>query len=363
MRVLTVNPGSSSLKVSLIGEGDRLLAAEELDGPEADLDDFLRAHPERDAMALRLVHGGDRFVEPVLVSERVEEELLPLAELDRLHMPQALQLLHRLRRRSPSTPLVACFDTAFHSGMPEAARTFAVPRRWRAELGIRRYGFHGLSHAWAARRSAELLGVPQERLRLVSCHIGSGASLAAIRGGRSVATTMGLTPLDGLVMATRPGALDPGVLLRVLRHGGLSLDQLESELEQDSGLRGLSGVDRGDLRLVLEGEARGEPRCALAMEVYLERLCQSIAAMAASLQGLEAIAFTGGAGFRSPELRLRAGERLAFLGVAVDPLANQDPDRDLEIGAASAPVRLLKIEAREDLEMARAVHALLASNS
>ncbi len=357
MRILTVNPGSSSLKLSLLGDGDEILGEAEEDSPEAGLERFLEAQPEPDAVALRLVHGGPRFLGPTLVDERVRAELEPLVELAPLHLPAALRLLDRTRRLLPGRPLVACFDTSFHATLPEPARTFAVPWSWSTGLGIRRYGFHGLSHAYVSRRAPELLGGPAGRL--VSCHLGSGASLAAIREGRSEATTMGLTPLDGLVMATRPGSLDPGVLLRVLRHGGLDPDRLEEALDRESGLAGISGVAGGDLRQVLAGAARGEPRCTLAADVYFLRLAQEVAAMGAALEGLDTLVFTGGAGAGSAELRLRCCRRLGFLGVAIDDHLNQAGEGDREITAPGSRVRTLVLRAREELEMARQAREVL----
>jgi acetate kinase len=262
----------------------------------------------------------------------------------------------------PAVPSVACFDTAFHATIPAAAATFALPEEWRARWSLRRYGFHGLSHAYASRRAAELLGRDVGSLRLVTCHLGAGASLAAIRGGRSVDTTMGFTmgftPLDGLVMATRSGTVDPGLVLWLEEHARMPAAELASALEHRSGLYGLAGT--ADMRETLLRAAAGDTRAELARETYLHRLRASIAGMAAAMDGLDAIVFTGGVGESSAEIRQRAMDGLGFLGVAVDPTSNDEGAGDREIGAPAAVVRALVIAAREDIEIARQVRATLS---
>jgi acetate kinase len=259
---------------------------------------------------------------------------------------------------------VACFDTAFHVTMPAEASTYALPEAWR-DLGLRHFGFHGLSHAWASRRAAEVIGTPPESLRLVTAHIGSGASLAAVAGGRSVDTTMGFTPLDGLVMATRAGSVDPGVLLWVLRHEHVSVDELEEVLDRRSGLLGLSGSS-GDLRRVLADADRGDERSQLAYGVYLHRLRAMVAAMVAAMGGIDGLVFTGGAGEGSARLRRDVCAGLGFLGIAIDEHRNDasvdDGGDRLVSGPRTAPV-VLVVEAREDLEIARHVRSLLAPDS
>jgi acetate kinase len=257
-------------------------------------------------------------------------------------------------------PAVACFDTAFHATLPAEAATYALPAEWRRRWGLRRFGFHGLSHAWAAQRVSELLGAESDDLRLVVAHLGAGASLAAIRGGRPVDTTMGFTPLDGLVMASRSGAVDPGLLLWVQRHGGLDADATEQALETRSGLLGLSERS-ADLREVFAGLDAGDERCRLALDVYVHRLAAAVASMAAALGGLDALAFTAGVGERSPRLRALAARRLVFLGVELDPSANDAATPDAVISPRGARVTTLVIGAREDLEIARQVRALTAS--
>jgi acetate kinase len=257
----------------------------------------------------------------------------------------------------PAVPAVACFDTAFHATIAAAAATFALPEEWRTRWSLRRYGFHGLSYSYAARRAAEILGRDDGELRLVACHLGAGASLAAIRGGSSVDTTMGFTPLDGLVMATRSGSVDPGLVLWLEEHVHMPPAELAAALEYRSGLYGLAGT--ADMPDLLSRAAGGDPRAELAREVYLHRLRGSIAAMAAALNGLDAIVFTGGVGENSAEIRRRALDGLGFLGVAADPASNDSGTGDREIGAPAAAVRALVIGAREDLEIARQVRATL----
>jgi acetate kinase len=364
VRVLVVNAGSSSIKLSLIGPSEETLAETELAAPHATLDrDAIQdalASPTfatADAVAHRIVHGGDRFANAVAIDPKVRAALEELIDLAPLHQPKSLAALDAVSREVPDLPAVACFDTAFHATLPPAARTYALPAAWREGLGLRRYGFHGLSHAYVARRTPGLLGRPEAGLRLVSCHLGSGASLCAIGNGRSVDTTMGFTPLEGLVMATRSGSVDPGGLLWLMEHANLAERDLAHALEHESGLLGLAGTP--DMRAVLERAAAGDPNSVLAREVYLHRLRSAIAAMAAALGGLDALVFTGGVGERSAEIRARASEGLGFLGLAIDVERNRDPGEASELSAAGAAVRIFVLRAREDLEMARQARAVL----
>jgi acetate kinase len=252
----------------------------------------------------------------------------------------------------PDVPAVGCFDTAFHATIPPAAATYPVPLEWRERYGIRRYGFHGLSHAYCSRRAAELLGRPLDELRIVTCHLGAGASLTAVAGGRSVDTTMGFTPLEGLMMATRSGTVDPGLVLWLEEHEGLSPHEVSTVLEQRSGFVGLAGT--ADIRDVEDRAIAGEPDAQLALDVFVHRLVTGIGAMSASAGGLDVLVFTGGVGERSPIIRQMAAERLAYLGVAVDDTANEAGEPDSDVTSASgATVRTLVIAAREDLQIAR----------
>jgi len=377
VRVLVVNAGSSSLKLTLLGGDDTTLAAHELATPGARLDpDDVRAAlrsslGEADAVGHRIVHGGERFRAAVPIDAAVRAALGELVDLAPLHQPKSLAALDAVTAALPGVPAAACFDTGFHATLPPAAFTYALPASWRERWGLRRYGFHGLSHAWVARRAPQLLACTQggERdaagLRIVSCHLGAGASLCAIADGRSQDTTMGFTPLEGLVMATRSGSVDPGMLLWLAEREGLSAAELADALEHRSGLLGLSGTadmrellaraDAGDASEV--GEVGGRARAAL--DVYLHRLRAGIAAMTAALGGIDALVFTGGVGERAYEVRARAAAGLEFLGVAVDDARNRDAVADVEIGAAGAAVRTLVLRAREDLEIARQVRATL----
>ena len=364
--MLVVNAGSSSLKLSLLdGSGDETLASRELSAPRAVVDaDELRAAlgggdglGKADAVGHRIVHGGSQFRSAVVVDSDVRRALGELVDLAPLHQPKSLAALDAVSAALPGVPAVACFDTAFHATLPEAAFTYALPGSWVGRWGVRRFGFHGLSHAWIARRAPELLGVSVDGLRIVSCHLGAGASLCAIAGGRSVDPTMGFTPLEGLVMATRSGSVDPGLLLWLLARGDVSADDMGHALEHESGLVGLAGT--ADMREVLARAGSGDTVAQLALDVYLHRLRGLIASMAASLGGLDVLAFTGGVGENNAEIRADTDGGLAFLGVSVDPARNASVDGDGEISGAGAAVRTVVIRAREDLEIARQVRSVL----
>jgi acetate kinase len=265
-----------------------------------------------------------------------------------------------VERLLPDVTAVAVFDTEFHATIPAYAATYALPREWNREWGLRRYGFHGISHAYAARRAAEIVGRPTEGLRLVTCHLGAGASVAAVVDGRSVDTTMGFTPLEGLVMATRSGTVDPGLLLWLQRHGDVDADRLEDVLQHRSGLAGLSGTS-GDMREVLAARAAGDGDASLAFDVYVHALRRSIAAMTASAGGLDVLVFTGGVGEHSPQVRAETCGGLAHLGVELEPSDNDAAQGDADITAAAASVRTVVVTAAEDAEIARQVEALLAA--
>ena len=355
MRVLVVNVGSSSVKVSLVGPDGGALATRDVEGGGGDAFATLgELGAGADAVGHRIVHGGPRLTDAVRVDTGVIAELRALVPLAPLHQPRAIEGIEAAQRALPAIPQVACFDTAFHATMPLEARTYAVPREWREDLGIRRYGFHGLSHAHVARRAAEMTGGVR---RLVSCHLGAGASLAAIRDGVGVDTTMGFTPLAGLVMATRSGTVDPGALLWLLTNAGMSAETVWDALEQRSGFTALAGT--ADMRAVRARAEAGDRVARDALDVHAHRLAQLVAAMAASLGGIDTLAFTGGAGEHDAALRAEMGERLSFLGVAVDAGRNAEARGDTDVTAAGARVRTLVVVAREDVEVARQVRALL----
>jgi acetate kinase len=310
-----------------------------------------------DAVGHRIVHGGTRFTAPTVIDDEARSALGELVDLAPLHQPKSLEAVDAVTEVLPEVPAVACFDTAFHAQMPPAAATYALPAAWRERWGLRRFGFHGLSHSYASRRAADLLGRPLEELRLVTCHLGAGASVTAVAAGRSVATTMGFTPLEGLVMATRCGSVDPGLLLWLLEHTSLSERELASALEHDSGLLALAGT--ADMREILRRAAELDAAAVLAIEVYVHHLRAAIASMAATLGGLDALVFTGGVGERAPKIRAAACERLAFVGLAIDPDANEVSGSDVEITRRDARVATLVVQAREDLEIARLVESAL----
>ncbi len=362
MQLLVVNAGSSSLKLRLLdGEDSVVAAADRSWTAPADmaavLGSFIEENPRFSAVGHRVVHGGAAFRQPIILDEDVDSTLDHLADLAPMHNPPSLSAIHSLRSLRPDLPQVACFDTSFHADMPAKAATYAIPRRWREEWGLRRFGFHGLSHAWASRRASEILGRSSDHLRLVTAHLGAGASLAAVAFGHSVDTSMGFTPMEGLVMATRSGSVDPGLVLTVQRNHGLSAVDVEEALEHGSGLAGLAG-DSGDLRDVLAAMDAGDQDALLAYEVYVYRIQTGIAAMCAAMDGLDGLVFTGGAGEATPRLRFDVCAGLGFLGVRLDISTNQIGEADRLISPAGAnPVFV--VHAREDLEIARHVRDLL----
>jgi acetate kinase len=291
------------------------------------------------------VHGGSEFREPTVLDDKVVAALEGLTKLAPLHNAPALAAIAEARRLLPEVPHVAVFDTAFHATIPPEAYTYALPRRFREELGIRRYGFHGLSVQWASER------VRVERL--VVCHLGGGCSVTAVRDGCSVDTTMGLTPLEGVPMATRAGSVDPGALLFLLRRG-LTVDELDRALEHDSGLLGLSGSAS-----VREIEGAADDASRLAFEVFSYRVAGAIAAATVALGGLDAVAFTAGIGENSALVRRLVCGRLAHLGLELDEAANAAAEPDAEIARAGSVVRIVVLHAREDLVAARAARDLL----
>jgi acetate kinase len=363
LRILVVNAGSSSLKVSAVDPDDSVLFERDFkaDGghfKEAELQSALREVQGIEAVGHRVVHGGPKYPASVRIDPQVVSYLASITDLAPLHLPASLAGIAAVRSVLPRLPAVACFDTAFHSKMPAEASTYAIPIEWRSQYGIRRYGFHGFSHAYAARRAAEILGRPESFMRTVTCHLGSGASLAAVFGGRSVDTTMGFTPMEGLVMGTRSGNLDPGIILWLQRHAGMTEPQLTEALDERSGLYGLAGI--ADMREVLRGVAAGSDQSRLALDVYVHRLRACIAAMAAAMHGADAIVFTGGVGENAAAVRLAAADGLGFMGVEVDAALNERAEGDGDISTDRAEVRTLVVHAREDVEVAREVRRVLA---
>jgi acetate kinase len=325
VRLLTVNAGSTSMKISLVEIGGAVTRY-------ASVDDVLADGPELQGVVHRVVHGGDRAA-PVVLDDGVLAELAALTELAPLHQPPALDAVETCRAAWPDIPQVACFDTAFHTTIPLAARTYALPAELRRDVRV--YGFHGLSHAWSV---ARVTAIAPDARRIVVAHLGGGHSLCGAIDGRSVTTTMGFTPLDGLVMPTRSGSLDPGAVLWMSSH----VDDLADVLAHRSGLLGLSGT--ADLRELLE---RDDEEARFALDVYLHRFVSLLGGCVATLHGLDALVFTGGAGEHSATLRTHVADQLAWLGVAIDPKREGE-----EITASGAGVRTFVVESREDLQMA-----------
>jgi acetate kinase len=376
MNVLALNVGSSTLKTCLYkldpltslaspsspswrrqlnwdlsaaddGAAARLLSGL-WEGPRAPLE----GPGDIDVVGHRVVHGGTEYRSATAVTAEVKQRIAELAALAPLHNLAALSAIDAVERSlPPGTPQVAVFDTAFHADLPPAAYTYAGPSEW-LDAGLRRFGFHGINHEYVAHRAAHLLDREIDGLRLLSCHLGSGASLAAVGNGRSVDTTMGFTPLDGLAMATRSGSVDPGLLLHLLRSGATSPDDLHDLLNHRSGLAGLSGTT-GDMREVLTAAAHGQADARLAFDVYIHRLRRLIGAMLPSLGGLDAIAFTGGVGENSPQVRREALAPFGFLGVELDGAANAASAVDADIASPRSGIRVLVIAAHEEWAIAR----------
>jgi acetate kinase len=354
VRLLVVNAGSSSLKLSVLDDADAIVAEQAIDGWDGDDGPIGTLAAEVggiDTVGHRIVHGGSDFTGPVIVDDMVVDRLEALVPLAPLHQPRGIAAITAARGALPRATQVACFDTAFHATLPPGAHVYALPARWRQRWPLRRFGFHGLSHAYAARRVAELAGLRVGEIELVSCHLGAGASLCAVRAGRSVDTTMGFTPLEGLVMATRAGTIDPGLVLWLIESGGLSAADVFDGLERKSGLVGLAGT--ADMREVVDRRARGDADAGLAFDVYTHRLRRELGAMRAALERTDACVFTGGVGERASAVR-------AASGLHLDVDKNAATSGDGEISAAGAGIRTFVVTAREDLEIAREVRALLA---
>lgn len=308
------------------------------------------------AVGYRVVHGGERFREPVLVTPAVIADVDALRNLAPLHNRIAVATMRAGLAAIPQLPHVAVFDTAFHATLPEDAYRYPVPERWYRAWGVRRYGFHGMSVEWSTERAAQLLGRPAADLRLVVAHLGSGCSVTATDGGRSVATSMGLTPLEGLMMGTRSGSIDPGILFYLLRNGWLTQDELAEEMDHQSGLVGVSGRT-SDVRELLRLEADGDGPATLALRIFVRRAAECVAAAATSLPVLDAIVFTGGIGENAAGIRARIVARLASAGIA--PIADAPAPSDAVISSPGSSPAILRIEAREDLVVARAAARLV----
>lgn len=398
MKILLLNAGSSSLKVSLVDAADGRLLAHGLadwagstthysyaggdgEGPvetvsfathteavrrfvfdlthrePVQLPRALERNSDLAAVGHRIVHGGP-FETSVRVTPEIRSQLAALADLAPLHNPSGLAAIAAAEAELPGVPQIAVFDTAFHATLPPEAYTYPIPSSWTRDWGIRRFGFHGLSYAYCSRRAADLLSRPPESLRLVICHLGHGCSAAAIRGGQSIDTTMGFTPLDGLMMATRSGSIDPSIPLYVQQHHGLTAEQVESALNRSSGLLGVSNVS-ADMREVLAAADAGSAPAQLALAIYTRRVRQAIGSFAVTLGGIDALVFTAGVGEHAPRIRKGISAGLESLGLQLDDHLNETCGCDADIASTTSPGRILIIAAREDVAMLREVmHAL-----
>jgi acetate kinase len=394
MNVLVLNAGSSSLKFSLFAGGqDEPGASGQIDWKaagqpagvqfqvvgrpvqreEATVRDYAgavrhvvqllrEAGPAVAAVGHRVVHGGATFITSVPIDAAVKEALGRLVELAPLHNPPALEAIAAAEAALPGVPQVAVFDTAFHATLPPEAYLYPVPYAWYEDWGIRRFGFHGISVAYCTGRAAELLGRDAAGLRLVICHLGNGCSATAVRGGASVATTMGFTPLEGLMMGTRAGSVDPGAVLYVQRAHGLSAGQVEDALNHHSGLLGVSGI-ASDFREVQAAARQGNERARLALAIYAGRVRAAVGALAATLGGVDALVFTAGVGENAADLRAAAAAGLECLGLHLDPGRNARCRPDADVAAADSPGRILVIHTREDLLIAREARRVLEGPS
>jgi acetate kinase len=360
VRILVLNAGSSNLKASLIEPPNRVPAFgrtiswfdDGRDGASATVREVLKTTGKPiDAIGHRVVHGGERFTGPTWLDDAAIDGIESMTDLAPLHNPLALATIRSARQFLPEVPQIAAFDTAFHATLPESARRYPVPDDW-ARAGIRRYGFHGLSVAWSVQRASEIFDRPVEELRLVVAHLGGGCSVTAVDGGRSVDTSMGMTPLEGLMMGTRAGSIDPGIVFHRLRDGQPA-EAIESDLDRRSGLLGVAGS--ADMGQLLEREAGGDERARLAVEMFVRRAAAAIAASATNLATIDALVFTGGIGEHATSVRTRICERLHL--VRLDG-SEQEVDGDGWLGTRSGP-SVLRVAAREDLVIAAQVVAVV----
>jgi len=315
-----------------------------------------------DIVGHRVVHGGQEYRQATFITPEVKEAIANLSTFAPVHNPANLEGIEAIEKiLGTPTPQVAVFDTAFHSNLPLAAATYPVPYEW-FEQGIRRYGFHGISHQYCAHRTAQLMGKDLASLRLITCHLGNGASLAAIRDGQSVDTTMGFTPLEGLMMGSRSGSIDPGILIHLLQHADYDAQKLDEVLNKASGLKGISGVS-GDLRQILSDIDKGNERAKLAFDMYVHSLCKNIGAMLATLGGLDALVFTGGVGENSPAIRGGACEAFGFLGLKLDIAKNDASPADTDIAAEDSVIRVFVVHTQEDWAIAQECWKLAKTSS
>jgi acetate kinase len=320
----------------------------------------IRGRSEIQAAGHRVVHGGRAFRESARITPEVRAGIARMTSFAPEHNRLELEAIDCMDRiLGPATPQVAVFDTAFHASLPPPAYVYPGPYEW-LDQGIRRYGFHGISHQYTSRRAADILGRDLRSLRMITCHLGNGCSLAAIRDGVSISTTMGFTPLEGLMMGTRSGTVDPGILIHLVRHLGFRAEELDRVLNRESGLKGVSGVS-GDMREILAAIDRGEARAQLAFDVYLHRLCSEIGAMLAALGGLDVLVFTAGVGENCPPVRAKVAAAFAFLGIQIDAAKNEQSPVDQDVATPGSAVRLLVVRTEEEWEIAKESFRVLRS--
>ena len=361
MNVLVINTGSSSVKFQLVdaGTGDRLaegIVEEVVDYPAAVGQVVERlADAPVDAVGHRVVHGGEAFSEPAVVDEAMLEELRALSRLAPLHNPANVLGIEAARRAWPDLVHVAVFDTAFHGTLPPRAFRYAVPEDWYREHGVRRYGFHGTSHAFVARRAAQILERPLAELDLITAHLGNGASMAAISAGRSIDTSMGLSPLEGLVMGTRSGDVDPAVVTHVAAESGRPAEEIVADLNRASGLIGLSG--ESDMRTIVARAAAGEEAAELALDVFCYRVKKYVGAYVAALGRCDALVFTGGIGEHQPPIRSRICAGLDRLGFRLDPAGNEAGES--VVSEPGSPVAILVVPTDEERSIAEQTAAVV----
>ncbi len=334
LEIRAADEGVSALLQTLIGGATRVL--DELS--------------EVDVVGHRVVHGGPDLADPVLITAEVKDVIAEVVPLAPDHNPAELRGIESIETALRHVPQVAAFDTAFHRTMPEEAERYPLPAQW-YERGVRRYGFHGISHRYSAQRAAQIMGRPVDSLRVITCHLGNGSSLAAVRGGRSVDTTMGFTPMEGLMMGSRSGSIDPGVILHLMRTEGLDPGEVNDLLNHRSGLLGVSAIS-SDLRSIETAALEGDPRAELAITMFVHRLRAGIGSMVASLGGVDALVFTAGIGEHSARIRQEACAAFAFLGLRLDPERNRSSGSDRSVAAADSTVEVLVVHAREEWAIA-----------
>jgi len=389
MRILVLNSGSSSVKYQLIDASDRSVLAkgiidrigmsdsvvthERYDGDKIKISAEVLDHQtaieyvlavllsknhgviqdksEIDAVGHRVVHGGESFSKSVLIDEKVIDDIRENIELAPLHNPHNLRGIQAVMKHLPGTPQVAVFDTAFHQGMPPCAFLYGIPYLLYRRYKIRRYGFHGTSHYYVSRRAAELLGKPVEKLKIITTHLGNGCSMAAVDKGVSVDTSMGFTPLEGLLMGTRSGDLDPSIILHIVGREGLSLAEANTLLNKHSGLLGISGLT-SDMREIISERKNGNKQAELAFQIFTYRIKKYIGSYMAAMGGLDAIVFTGGIGENSAEVRAASCSGIEFLGIQIDEAKNNSEDKEKIISSDSSKVQVMALPTNEELVIA-----------